>query len=275
MAYFNSALTTFFDFLLAPFLQFHPLWPLFILSFVTGILLLVIFRYTSDQKAILKTKNRIKAHLLEARLFKDDLGILLSAQERILVYNAKYFMLGIKPMLVMIVPVGFLLIQLDGWFGFRPLMPGEWVLISVQLKDQGAEALSTVALDANEGLSIETPPLRIAASREVAWRIRALEPGVHYLVVRAGNHKIEKKISVLPTGLARVSPSTVAGSFWNALLHPGERPIPDGTPVERINANYPQRSIEVFGWKLHWMVLFFVLATLTGFAFKGFFRVEI
>src|SRR5919108_4002002 len=121
MGYFNLYLSRFFDLLLNPFQYLDPLWPLLIFSFVTGIIMLVIYRYTSNQKGIKETKDRIKAYLLEIRLFKDDLGILLSAQKNILRHNLTYMKHAVKPMLFMIIPVLLILIQLEGWFGRKPL----------------------------------------------------------------------------------------------------------------------------------------------------------
>src|SRR3974377_243951 len=115
MVTFNSILSSLLDLLLGPFRGLHPFWALLILSVMVGAVLLVVFRYTSNQRGIQETKNRIKAHLLEIRLFKDDLRVLLSAQGSILKYNLRYMAYGLKPLLVIILPVALLLIQLEGW----------------------------------------------------------------------------------------------------------------------------------------------------------------
>ena len=177
MSYLNLYLSRFFDLLMWPFQSLDPLWSLALFSLVTGIIMLLIFRYTSDQKGIKETKDLIKAYLLEIRLFKDDLRIQLSAQKNILRHNMTYMKHALKPMLFMIIPVVVILIQLDGWFGYRPLKPGESAIVSVKLSGNDRKALSDLTVDADNGLTVETPPLRIPMENEVDWRIRAMSPG--------------------------------------------------------------------------------------------------
>ena len=43
------------------------------ISIVIGFLMVIVFRYTSDQKAIGRAKDQLKAHLLAVRLFQDQL----------------------------------------------------------------------------------------------------------------------------------------------------------------------------------------------------------
>jgi hypothetical protein len=275
MATFNSFFSSLIDGFLRPFRGVNPFWPLLIISVLTGVVLLFIFRFTSNQRGIQETKNRIKAHLLEVRIFKDDLRILLSAQKMILKYNFQYLGYGLKPLLVIFLPVALLLIQLEGWFGQRPLKPGESTLLSVRLADDAVGLLPEVALEGDEGLSIESPSLRIPSTREVDWKIRSDKTGELHLFIKLQGRTIPKLVTVSTGEPARVSPVKVSSDSWAVALHPGENPIAKDEVVRQITLDYPARSIEVFGWKLHWLLVFFVLSTLAGFLFKGLFKVEI
>ena len=55
-----------------------------LLSLITGLLMVLIFRYTSDQNAIRQAKDRLKAHLLAVRLFQDQLPVVLSSYRKII-----------------------------------------------------------------------------------------------------------------------------------------------------------------------------------------------
>ncbi|SRR5579884_435673 len=275
MWYFNLYLSRFFELLLSPFQLLNPFWSLFVFSLITGILMLVIFRYTSNQKEIREAKEQIKAHLLEIRLFKDDLRILFSAQKSILLYNLKYMKHALRPMLFMIVPVAIILIQLDGWFGYRPLKQGESAIISVKLSDNSMGALSNISIESSKGLIVETPPLRIHSENEVDWRILVNELGEHKLIFNVLGHTFQKGVIVSNGRLVRVSPRVVASNLWDTLLNPGEESIVKNSLVKRIEIDYPSRSIGIFGWKIHWLVVFFVLSIVFGFAFKGLLGVEI
>jgi hypothetical protein len=212
---------------------------------------------------------------MEVRIFKDDLQTLLSAQKMILKYNLQYLGFGLKPLLVIFLPVALLLIQLEGWFGQRPLRPGESTLLSVRLSEVAVGLLPEVKIEGDEGLTIESPSLRIPSIREVDWKIRADKPGEHRLSVRLQGRTIPKLLTVSAGELARVSSVKVSSDSWAVALHPGEDPIANCDVVRQIALDYPARSIELFGWKLHWLLVFIVLSTLAGFLFKGLFRVEI
>jgi uncharacterized membrane protein (DUF106 family) len=128
MWFFNSVIGKIFDILFLPFRGLSPWVAMIVVSFLTGLLMLFIFRATSNQEGIRRIKNKIKAHLLELRLYKDSLAQQLTSQGKILSANFKYFSYALKPMLVMVIPVMLILIQLNLWFGSRSLDIGDEAL---------------------------------------------------------------------------------------------------------------------------------------------------
>lgn len=272
----SSALSGLFDLLMTPVQSMNPLLSLFFFSVPTGIFMLLVFRYTSDQKGIREAKEKIKAHLLEIRIFKDNLAILLSAQKRLLTHNAIYIKHAIRPVLFMIVPVALLIIQMDAWYGRRPLRPGESTIVSIQVSDAGGMELSSnILIEMGKGLTIQKPSLRIAEARELDWTVRANELGVHKISVTTSEQTFSKNIIVSDGQLARVSALSVNSGLWGAILNPGTELIAENSFLKRIEVRYPSRSINLFGLKIHWLVIFFVLTTIVAFALKRMFKVEI
>jgi len=275
MWYINSALNGLFSLVFYPFRSLNPFWPLFIVSSLTGVLMLIIFRRTSNQKGIREAKDRIKAHLLEIWLFKDNPSIVLSAQKRLLFYNTKYMQHALKPMLFMFIPVAVVLVQLEGWFGYKPLDIGDSAIISVKLNKDAKNLPSGISLESDGGLSIETPPLNMPEDGEMNWRVRAKAAGEHKILLNVAGQKISKEITVSRGKLTQLSKVRVGSHFWDVLLNPGERPIDGNSYVRSIGINYRSRSIEIIGWRLHWLVLYLVLSIIAGFALKGVFKTEI
>ena len=69
--------------LLAP-IAFLPGWlSATLVAAATGILMLVIFKFTSNQRAIKRARDHIKVNLLALSLFKDSMAVSLRAQMRI------------------------------------------------------------------------------------------------------------------------------------------------------------------------------------------------
>jgi len=271
----NTITGAVFDALFLPFRNLSPWFAMVFVSLLTAFLMLWVFKLTSDQEGIRKAKNAIKAHLLELRLYKDNMRVSLKAQGRILKANARYVACNAKPLLVMIVPLVLILAQLNLWFGAAPLEPGRPAVVKVGLAPGADPAALDIAMEPSASLAVETPALRIADESEVDWRIRALGPGPAALTFRAAGLAVVKPVAVKGRPLAKVSTLTVGGSVIKELLYPGERPLPRGTPVRSIEILYPAASLEAFGLAVNWLVAYFILSIIFGFAFKGVFKVEI
>ncbi|GAG02027.1 unnamed protein product, partial [marine sediment metagenome] len=80
--------------LLEPVAGFSPFVALLLISLVTGVVMLWIFGAVSNQKAIKRVKDKIKAHLLEILLFNDSLKMVFRAQGCVVGYTFKYMALA-------------------------------------------------------------------------------------------------------------------------------------------------------------------------------------
>ena len=133
MSALDALLRAIFDVLLMPFSGLPPLVGLIILSVVTAVVMLLVFKKASNQEAIDSVKRKITAGLFEIRLFSDDVVAILKAQGEILRHNATYLRLSFTPMLWMIIPLTLVVAQLQFHYGYRSLHPGEKTLLKVQL----------------------------------------------------------------------------------------------------------------------------------------------
>ncbi len=271
----NLVIGRIFDVLFWPFLGLSPWFGMLFISLLTSFLMLWVFRMTSDQAGIRKAKNAIKAHLLELRLYKDNMRVSLRSQGRILKANLKYLTCNAKPLMVMIVPLLLILAQLNLWFGAAALKPGEETLVKLKVaKSQDPIGLD-LGIESTGGVAVESPAVRIGDESEIAWRIRALKPGPAGLTFRVAGKALTKSVAVAGRRLAKVSTLSVRGSLIKELLYPGEKPLPGGTPVKEIEILYPSRNLNFFGLGVNWLVAYFILSIIFGFGFKGVFKVEI
>jgi len=245
------------------------------ISFLTALLMLFIFRFTSNQQGIRQVKKKIIAHLLELRLFKDSLSITLKAQGNILRYNLKYIGYSAKPMLVLIIPIFLILVQLNLWFGYQDLAPGQKAILKVKM-EKGHDLFDiNIAIEPSSALNIETPPLRIEEEREINWRFQTKEKGVHDITLIINGQRFTKKIAVAQKPLCKISQSRIQRNFIDELFNPGEAPLPGDIPLKTIEVTYPPQRMNLLGWRIHWLIVYFALSIIFGFSFKGVFKVEI
>jgi uncharacterized membrane protein (DUF106 family) len=270
----NAFMTKLFDLILGPFSTLAPVWGLLVVSVVTGIVMVVIFKYTSNQSAIRRTKDRISAYFMEIRLFKDDLGLMLDAQKRILRANLTYMKYSVMPMLVMIVPVVLILAQLGIRYASRPLRVGESVLVKARLSEGVSLESTPISVEVGDGLGLETPVMRLPAEHEINFRIRALGEGEHPLALLVGGDRIDTTIAV-SNQVMRTYPERTKPNFMNRLLFPGQLPLPSASAVEAMDIGFPVQSVRIFGWNVNWLVLFFIASVVAGYSLKGVFKVEV
>ncbi len=275
MAFLNSILGKLFDVLLLPFRSLNPWAGMAFISFLTGLLMLFIYRLASNQAGIRVVKARIKAHLLELRLYKDNMSVTMRAQGRILGANLRYLALNLKPLLVMIVPLVLILAQLNLWFGAEPLAVGRPAILKVKLKPDVDLLATEFSVEAPPEVAVETPPLRLEEPKEVDWRIRPVSAGRFEIGIKAGERVYRKKVFVAGRPLEKVSPLKVKSSLLDEVLYPGEKPLPGDSRVESIEIIHPAKKLSLFGLRLHWLIAYLGLSIIFGFALKKPFRVEI
>jgi uncharacterized membrane protein (DUF106 family) len=267
MSLLNTALRTFFDGFLFPFRGLPPIYGLIVVSVLTSIGMLLVFKATSNQKALDEVKRKIHACLFEIRLHNDDLRAILRAQFEILRRNLTYLRLSLVPMVWIILPLAFFIAQLQFHYGYQGLRPGEKSIIEVRLRDGVAgETKPRGELIVPEGLRVETRPVWIPSDRKLAWRIGAEKPGVYELKVRIDGNEYTKS-AVVTSALRRLSPKRVSG-WLSEFVYPAEKPLDKSGEVESISLGYQVREIGFLGLELHWLIVFFVLTIVFAFLLR-------
>jgi hypothetical protein len=240
---------------------------------VTGVLLLAVFKYTSDQRAIHRVRNEIDANLLALKLFKDSARVALRAQGRILLGASRLFVLAVVPMLVMAIPVTLMLGQLSLWYQARPLHVGEDSVITLALGGVGRSPLPAVNLEPTEALEVAAGPVRVRSRREVCWSVKARQPGRHRLAFRVGDRTVAKELAI-GDGFMRVSAERPGWDASSILMNPWEEPFRPGDPIRSIAIAYPERPSWTSGTG-YWVAYWFVVSMVAAFCFRGALGVKI
>ena len=122
------------------------------------------------------------------------------------------------------------------------------------------------------GVLLDAPVVR-TADGQVFWRLRADDPGDHVLSVKVGDRVFEKGWAV--GGDNRKIPVKRLRS-WEALLYPGEAPIPSDAPILSIELAGDTRTLPWLpdgeGGILVWAM---VLSMVAGIALKDVFGVTL
>jgi len=243
-----------------------------LISAVIGLLLLIIFKYTSNQNKIGRVRDEIKAHLLAVKIFKDNISVTLRSPAAVFFCSFRLLFYSTVPMLVMIVPVVLILSQLGMWYQYRPLSLQDTATVKVLLNER-ADGMPEVALLTNDAAASVLGPVKVQSKTEIYWRIKPLKAGSHTLMFRIGNETYKKQI-VAGDGFMRISPVRPGHSLAELILYPLEKPFAGNSLVESISIAYPERKSHIYGtdW---WIAYFFAASMIAAFLCKPFINVRI
>jgi hypothetical protein len=248
------------------FLFTSPLAIVVVFSIVIGFLMIVLFGYTSDQKAIGVAKDQLKAHLLAVRLFQDQLHVVVGSYGRILRGTGCYLKLAFMPLLYVIIPITFLIVQLDRYLGSTGVPTHAPFLLTVSVNTP--DVLNDVSLDLPQEVTMTAPAVHVPAAREIVWRLMASKEGAYEIKMGASGQTVTKSLQVAG-GVARISPVRLRGHFWERMFSSAESALPDNSPIESAAITYPERNIDLYGYyEINWIWLFFILSMIAGFIFK-------
>ena len=249
-----------------------PLAIVVVLSIVIGLLMIVLFGYTSNQKAIKVAKDQLKAHLLAVRLFQDQLHVVMGSYSRILRGTGHYLKLAFMPLLYVIIPITLLIVQLDRYLGSTGIQANAPFLVTVRVNN--SDAVNDVSLELPPEVAMTAPAVHVPASREIVWRLAASKEGEYEIKLTGAGENLTKTLHV-SSKLVRVSPVRLRGHFWERLFSSTESAVPDKSPIESVAINYPERNIEIAGYEINWIWLFFILSMIAGFIFKELLGIKI
>jgi hypothetical protein len=236
-----------------------------LIAAMTGVLLLVVFKYTSNQRAIQRVRDDIKANLLALKLFKDSASVALVAQGRILEGAGRLFVLALVPMAIMALPVTLVLAQLSLWYQARPLRVGEEAVVTVKLQGDPASPLPKAHVQA-AGAETTIGPVRLRSKREICWAIQARQYGYHQLTFQVGEQVVAKELAV-GEGFLRVSVQRPGWSWSEILLYPWEKPFRPDSPIRSIEIDYPRRDGWISGTDA-WVVYWFAVSMIAALCFR-------
>ena len=256
-----------------------PLAIVIVVSLAVGLVMVVLFGYTSDQKAIGIAKDQLKAHLLAVRLYRDQIPVVMGSYGKILRGTGRYLKLAFKPLLYVIVPITLLMVQIDRYLGQTPLPANASFLLTVHLggtngKDQTIDAMNEIALDLPPEISMTASPVHILAESEIVWRLVGMKDGKYEVKVISAGQSVTKSVCI-GGDLPRISTIRLRGQFWNRILSSAEPALPDTSPIDSVSISYPDRNIEVAGYGMNWIWMFFILSMVAGFVFKELLGIQI
>jgi uncharacterized membrane protein (DUF106 family) len=249
-------------------------WLMAVVSVVTAVWALLLFKAVTPQDRLTATRDRLFGHIYEMGLYQDRLRVVGKIQADLARANLKYLGFTLPALIVLMVPMVFTLAQLDARYAKRPFLPGESTVLTAVLDDDGLEALDRITLEVPPSITIEAGPVRNRADGSLAWRLRAGDEGVHRMRLMDGNTELAARDFVTGDGL--VSLGEKGHRNWlHAVLYPGAPPLPGDGKLKELTLRLPARHTAYLGVELHWLAAFMIFSLAAGLLLKDVLRVSI
>jgi uncharacterized membrane protein (DUF106 family) len=272
MDLFNAAIDGLLKLFFGAFAWAPPVVGLAVLSAIAGIAMLWVFGKTSNQARMKLVKRKVYASLLELRVFADEPSVTWRAQKSLFAANLRYMGLALKPAVWLAVPMALLIVHLESFYARAPLAVGQPAIVTMVMGPGWDAASPAPVVSAPPGVEIAGPPVRVEAAREISWRIVPRSEVTGQIVFHVGGQEIAKKIEAGPRQrfVSAKSVRSTLASLWE----PGEPRIATDA-VDRIEVDYPDASLGMFGLRLNWLVWFFGVSIVAALVLKKRFGVVI
>lgn len=261
------------DAILFPFRRLHPFWGIAFLALLSAFFILWIYRSLSDQKAIKRLKKRMMGYFLGIYIFRDDAGRILKTQFVLLGTILRYLGHSLRPLLFIIIPIGLLCAQMQLHYGWQAPRPGDELHVTLKLKPGINPLRRDIELKPPPGVEVLTPPLRIKARDEIDWKVKLLRAGNHRLLFRIGNEVESITLDASPI-IGRRYPEKEQAGLVSVLKYPGQEPLDEAFTARSLRISYSGAKVNLSGFRLHWVILYFLLAVIFAFLLKRPLRVD-
>ena len=272
----------FFDFLWIPLSKTPSYLDILIVSAISAILFLIIFKKTSNQEMIKIYKNKIIGHILQIRLYKDHPMITFKSILSIFGYNFIYLIYALVPMAFIIVPVLVISVQLNNRYGYSPLQIEKPFIIRAELDKTTVpdvkKSIQKIGCTTSDGMVLETPALRQINEATVLWRAKVIDaksPAQTFTMIMDGEPGSVMKKVISAMTKDGISPETTKWHLDNLFVNNAEGFIPDSSPFEAVSVTYEHATYPFLLWNTDPITMYFLWTLIFGLVFKPIIKVTI
>ena len=248
-----------FDIILYPFRTLHPLWGQMWISALTGLLMILIFKKTSNQQAISQLRRKMGSRALGMLLYLESPLTVLKLAFGLITDNFIYLWHLLRPMLVIAVPFILVAAQLDARYGFKPPSSPRPATVTIRWDDSLPGEIDEPTVG-----SVVSPVVTIADSLEKSFSFTG-ENGVFAMEnLRIGTSGGAG--SVVIRGAEK--PGLI-----QALLRPWNASAPEG--IHSVSSFLQPADYGVLGGRWSWFGVFLVFSSLWAIAGAVVFKVKV
>jgi uncharacterized membrane protein (DUF106 family) len=109
----------------SPLLNFPPFVSVFIVSLIISVIIVVVYKYTTNQKLMKDLKDQMKEMQNEMKLLKNEPDKMMKVQGKVMETNMKYMTHSFRATLFTFLPIIIIFAWMNAHYAYEPLYPNE------------------------------------------------------------------------------------------------------------------------------------------------------
>ena len=177
--------------------NFAPIVSISIVGVISGIAVIVVQKYASDQAFLGKCKEDLafqKKRMKEGKT-ADDPDAVQRARGISGKIGGKYMWAALKPSIWTVPLIGVIGMWTGSRLGYMPIRPGQEVSITAHFEDQAKGYAYIIPTDAFKAQTPLISPIE-QGSAQARWKLRAEKEGEHRLTIRAGGKSFDVSLPI-------------------------------------------------------------------------------
>ena len=240
---FFSFLDPVLNIIFGPLLKLPPFWAILIISFLISLIIVLIYKFATNQNLMKQLKDEIKTLQKQAKELKEEPEKAMAVQKKAMQTNMKYMMQSMKATLITFIPIIIIFGWLQAHFAFIPIMPDQEFSMAVDFKD-GAHG--NISISVPEGIELLGKSSKVVENGQVVFKMKG-KSGVYDsppVEFDFNNIKYSKEV-IITSGKDYIEPV---------------KPIKSESIKAITTSNEKQTVINLFGWKIGWLGGYIIFA---------------
>tara|TARA_Y100000310_G_scaffold325133_1_gene388135 strand:+ start:553 stop:1296 length:744 start_codon:yes stop_codon:yes gene_type:complete len=234
-----------------PLLNFGPLWALVIMSFIISLLIIIIYKYTTNQDLMKQLKDELKEIQKEMKDLRDQPEKAMAVQKRAMQTNMKYMMQSMKATIFTFIPIIILFGWLNAHLAFAPILPMEEFTVTANF-DKEAEGIAKIIIP--DQVEVIGDFEKEITNRKTDWTLKG-DAGKYTIGVEYNSRPYMKKLLIDAKNY-----ETPTQKYSGELK------------TIKIN-NESLKVLNIFGWRLGWLGTYIILSIIFSLALRKIMKV--
>jgi uncharacterized membrane protein (DUF106 family) len=183
----------FLDPVFSPLLSLPPLLAILIVSIAISLVMVLIYRWMTDQKLMKELKEEIKDIQKKMKAVKDNPKKLMDLQKKAMESNMKYMMQSFKPTLVTFIPIIIIFAWLNSHMGYYPLTENNQFTVSALFQEGTQGTIEMVNVP--QGITLQNSASQGILDAKAEWILTG-SAGTYYLNYNYMNKTFQHQVII-------------------------------------------------------------------------------